>query len=164
MNCNIWKSSANQHIYLHLQKHTIKKKPQMFLPSFGCNALLIQEYDSICMRGKYVSLAPAVIPQPGRKKQHTPHIHFSDAQKNKTVIQIKILVPWEWERKRQAVISVTLGTSEIASPKAVLFQLSGNQEQARDWALVSVGKLCFCPRRGILQKHQPGSLVISFLI
>lgn len=45
-------------------------------------------------------------------------------RKNKTVIQIKILVLWERERKRQAVISVTLGTFEIASPKAVLFQLS----------------------------------------
>lgn len=33
------------------------------------------------MRGKYVYLAPAVIPEPRRTKQHTPHIYFSDAQK-----------------------------------------------------------------------------------
>lgn len=52
----------------------------MFLPSCGCSALLIQEYDSVCTRGKYICVAPAVIPEPGRTKQHTPHIYFSDAQ------------------------------------------------------------------------------------
>lgn len=40
---NIWKSCAKQHIHLHFQKHAIKKKPQMFLPSLGCTAFLIRE-------------------------------------------------------------------------------------------------------------------------
>lgn len=79
MKCNIWKSCANQHIYLHLQKHTIKKKPQMFLPSLGRNALLIRECYSICTRGKCLCLATAVIPEPLRTK-HTLQLHFSDAQ------------------------------------------------------------------------------------
>lgn len=65
----------------------------MFLPSFGCSAFVIQEHDSICMRGKYVCRATGVISDPERTKQHTSHIYILDAQKKKkTVIHIKILV------------------------------------------------------------------------
>lgn len=130
----------------------------MFLPSFGCNALLIQESDSICARGKYVCLAPAVIPKPGRTKQHTPHIYFSDAQKeqdcNPDQNSCSLRV-----RKHQAVISVTLGTSEIASPKAVLFQLSGITKSrlgTRLWHLLESfaslrgGTLCKSINQGVL--------------
>lgn len=44
-------------------------------------------------------------------------------RENKAAIQVKILILWEQEGKHQAEISVTLGASEIASLKPVLFQL-----------------------------------------
>lgn len=165
MNCNIWKSYANQHIYLHLQKHTIKKKPQMFLSSFGCNALLIQEYNSICTRGKYICLAPAVILQPGRTKQRTPQIYFSDAQKEQDCNPDQNSCSLSMREKAPGCDLSHAGYTCSSFPGGCTLRAEWcNHERVWDWALVSVGKLCFCPRMSTLQKHQPGSLVIAFLI
>jgi len=164
MNCNTWKSCANQHIYLHLQKHAIKKKPQMFLPSFGCNALLILEYDSICTRGKYICLAPAEVPEPGRTKQHTPHIYFSDAQKERDCNPDQNFCSLRVRKKVPGCDLSHAGCIWNSFPEGCAPSAERqNQEQAGDGASVSIGKLCFCLRRGTLQKHQPGSPVIAFL-
>lgn len=154
MNYNIWKNCANRHIYLHLQKHDIKEKSQVFFASFLCNALLIQEFDSVCMRCKYICLAPAVIPEPQRAKQHTPYTYFLDAQKERDCNSVQNLCSL---RVRESMPGCDLShTGFIWNSFPEGSALSGkwyNQEQVWNWTTVSVGKLYFCPRRDTLQKH-----------
>lgn len=105
MNSNIRKNCANRHIYLHLWKHNIKEKSQVFFSSFLCNALLIQEFDSICMRCKYICLAPAVIHEPQRAKQHTPYTYFLDAQKEQDCNSVPNFCSRKSEREHARVWS-----------------------------------------------------------
>lgn len=163
MNCNIWKNCANRHSYLHLQKNNIKEKSQVFFPSFLCNALLIQEYDSIYMRCKYICLAPAVIPEPQRAKQHTPDTYFLDAQKEQDCNLVQNFCSL---RVRESMPGCDLSHTgyiwnsfpEGCAPSDKWY----NQEQGWDWDVVSFGKLCFCSRRGTLQKNQPGLSINCF--
>lgn len=163
MSSNICKNRANRHIYLHLQKHDIKEKSQVFFPSFLRNALLIQEFDSICMRCKYICLAPGVIPEPQRAKQHTPSTYFLDAQKGRYCNSVQNLCSL---RVRESMPGYDLShTGYIWNSFPGGCALSDKwyyQEQVWDGAMESVGTLYFCPRRDTLQKHQPGLPINCF--